>query len=102
MKQVLIHKLAPYFMREFYSSIDKQDRTAKVLLDQGSYVVVPMPGMEGTVEDIAEELFDLTNNPLRQDERVEKYGRGASLSVGDIVQVDREMVVCCSIGWKPL
>ncbi|HEX8605111.1 MAG TPA: hypothetical protein VF774_20875 [Pseudoduganella sp.] len=39
------------------------------------------------IEDIADELFDLTNNPGRQQEREQKYGRGRSLSVGDIVKV---------------
>lgn len=60
-----------------------------------------------TSEEAAEEAFDLTNNPSRQDERELVYGRGRSLSVGDIVEVedrhDPEKVtawLCMSAGWK--
>ncbi len=58
-------------------------------------------------EDAAEEAFDLTNNPYRQDERVVKYGRGQSLSSGDIVEVTgpvngTEYWVCLSFGWSKL
>lgn len=50
----------------------------------------------------AEEAFDLTNNPDRQEERREKYGLGRSLSVGDVVQVGDEKFVCLSVGWEKL
>ena len=50
-------------------------------------------------QDAADEVFDLTNNPGRQEEREEKYGRGRSLSVGDIVVVGEEQWVCLSFGW---
>ena len=55
-----------------------------------------------TGEDAAEELFDLTNNPSRQEEREQKYGRGRSLSVGDIVWVQGKFFVCLSVGWSKL
>jgi len=55
-----------------------------------------------TGEDGADEAFDLTNNPSRQEEREEKYGRGRSLSVGDVVQVGEEKFVCLSFGWEKL
>ena len=52
------------------------------------------------VEEIAQELFDLTNHPSRQDEREEKYGTGPSLSVGDAVTViGHGTWVCLSVGW---
>jgi hypothetical protein len=59
----------------------------------------------GVSEDAAEEVFDLTNNPGRQDEREQVYGRGRSLSVGDIVEVYNpdfsiEQWLCCPCGWK--
>jgi hypothetical protein len=57
---------------------------------------------DGAGEDGADEAFDLTNNPSRQEEREEKYGRGRSLSVGDVVQVDDEKFVCLSFGWEKL
>ena len=50
-------------------------------------------------EEAAEEMFDLTNNPYRQEEREETYGRGRSLSVGDKVQVGDEEYVCAPSGW---
>jgi hypothetical protein len=53
-----------------------------------------------TPTDAAEEVFDLTNNPNRQEERVEKYGVLRSLSVGDIVKVGDTHVLCCSVGWQ--
>ena len=50
-------------------------------------------------EEAADECFDLTNNPGRQREREEKYGRGRSLSVGDIVRIDGRTFLCQSMGW---
>lgn len=50
----------------------------------------------------AEETFALTNNPSRQTERMEKYGNGRSLSVGDVVEVDGEQYACLSVGWAKL
>lgn len=57
-------------------------------------------------EAAAEEAFDLTNNPFRQCDRLELYGRGRSLSIGDIVEVctDGETTefLCDSFGWIKL
>lgn len=53
-------------------------------------------------EDAAEELFDLTNNPARQEERITRYGSHQSISVGDIVEVDGIDYLCDSIGWVVL
>ena len=50
----------------------------------------------------AEEMFDLTNNPEREGERLEKWGNRRSVSVGDVVQVDDVSFLCCSIGWTQL
>lgn len=47
----------------------------------------------------AEEAFDLTNNPSRQEEREIRYGRFKSVSVGDIVMVDDVDYLCDSFGW---
>ena len=58
--------------------------------------------VNGDSQDAAEEVFDLTNNPGRQEEREEKYGNGRSLSVGDVVVVGEEQWLCCSFGWKEL
>ncbi len=58
--------------------------------------------VEDAGEAAAEEMFDLTNNPYRREERVAKYGRGRSLSVGDVVDVDGEKFVCLPMGWAAL
>lgn len=55
-----------------------------------------------TGQAAAEEAFDLTNNPGRDQECEEKYGLGRSVSVGDIVRVDGKEWVCMSAGWKLL
>jgi len=65
--------------------------------DVSNPIVVPFSG-----EDAAEEAFDLTNNPSRQAEREEKYGRGKSVSVGDVVEVDGVNYICESFGWAIL
>lgn len=58
-------------------------------------------------EAMANECFDLTNNPGRQEERELVYGTGRSVSVGDIVEVEHprdpektESWLCMSFGWK--
>ena len=53
-------------------------------------------------EEAAEEMFDLTNNPSREDERLRLYGRNRSVSVGDIVWVDGVDYLCMSTGWAQL
>lgn len=65
------------------------------------YTAVPID-VVGVGEDAAEEAFDLTNNPYRQEERELKYGRGRSLSVGDIVQSNGEKFLCMSCGWEKM
>lgn len=54
-------------------------------------------------ECVAEEIFDLTNNPSRDGERVVRYGRGRSLSSADIVEVEGQgAYLCMSAGWTKL
>ena len=53
-------------------------------------------------EAAAEEMFDLSNNPSRDAERSEKWGPYRSLSVGDVVHVNDESYLCCSMGWTKL
>lgn len=88
------------FMGEFYFRKD-QRATARSLQKDGWYRVLGtmgVPGLEG--EAVAEEVFDLTNNPGRQDEREQLYGQGRSVSVGDIVNVDGVDYLCASVGWE--
>lgn len=100
MNTVIFHKLPIAMMSEMYRALGDQGKVAKELLDKGFYVSRKLPDMEGSIEEIADELFDLTNNPSRDVERDRVWGWGSSLSVGDIVQVGNKRVVCCSFGWK--
>lgn len=55
-------------------------------------------------EDAAEEAFDLSNNPCRNEERARVWGKRPSLSVGDVVEVfdsneTSTAYMCDSFGW---
>ena len=50
----------------------------------------------------AEEAFELTNNPSREEERMVRYGNQRSVSTGDIVEVDGIDYLCGSFGWITL
>ena len=84
---------------DFYFTQD-QVEMARRLIAAGFYSTSSSFFFNQEGEDAAEEAFDLTNNPMRQDERVQLYGRGRSLSVGDIVNVDGVNFLCASNGWK--
>ena len=84
-----------YFKREMAQSIALRN-----LAQYTTAGTMGVPDLEG--EAVAEEVFDLTNNPGRQDEREELYGRGRSVSVGDIVVVDGVMFLCSPMGWTEL
>lgn len=55
-----------------------------------------------SLEAAAEEIFDLTNNPSRQEERERLYGRGPSLSTGDVVVINGILLVCMPMGWETI
>lgn len=74
----------------------------KRIFDRGGYERQMPIEVNGDGEAACEELFDLTNNPARQTERVFKYGRQRSLSTGDIVEVNTTKYVCMSLGWAQL
>jgi len=84
-----------YFQREFACNIALRN-----LAQYTTEGIMGVPGLEG--EAVAEEVFDLTNNPSRQEEREQVYGRGPSISVGDIVDVDGQMFLCAPTGWNLL
>lgn len=101
MSKVTIHLGTRLILREFFFKEDE----AKMALIRSE---LPHYTIGGTFEtdlegqDAAEEAFDLTNNPSRQEEREEKYGRGRSVSSGDVIEVDGVKYVCMSIGWEVL
>lgn len=84
-------------VRSFYSGGSTQN--ALTALEQGLYIEHAAPNTEKTGEDAAEEMFDLTNNPGREDERMKVYGTARSISVGDIVEVAGEKWLCRPVGW---
>lgn len=89
-------------LREAHGNIIDVARNA---LNAGEYSItppVPYDEKEITGGDVAEEIFDLTNNPNRQEEREHLYGRLRSLSVGDIVVVEGQLYVCLPSGWETI
>lgn len=87
-------------MRDFYSK--DFEKIAQQLYNDFMYEAVVNINVPLTGVDAAEEMFDLTNNPNRQEEREQIYGRHRSLSVGDIVIVEGVPFLCASAGWKTL
>lgn len=101
MSKVTIHLGTRRILRDFFFQGDAE-KMALVREELPHYTVGGTfeTNLEG--EEAAEEAFDLTNNPGRQEEREEKYGRGRSVSSGDIIEVDGVKFVCMSIGWEKL
>lgn len=83
---------------EFYFAKDPAG-LARDLLSKGGYEAAADIFVTQEGEEAAEEMFELTNNPSRQGERLELYGRGRSVSVGDIVAVDGINYLCLPTGW---
>ena len=100
--QATINLLDPALMGEFYFS-KEQEKFALNYLVEGRYTEVgPFEVGDLRGEDAAEELFDLTNNPSREAERARVYGRGRSVSAGDVVVVDGDLYLCKSVGWTKI
>jgi hypothetical protein len=92
--------LDPEYMGQFYFKPNPRE-TARELLAKDLYTAQGQFTLNVTdSEDAAEFLFDLTNNPSKDDLRAVLYGRGRSLSVGDIVDVDGELLLCANTGWQ--
>ena len=101
MSTVTIHLVDPDLMLQFYIKSD-QVETARKAMRAGCYTACSPFEVNQTGEEAAEEAFDLTNNPSRQNEREELYGNGRSVSVRDIVDVDGVRYLCLSAGWKQI
>lgn len=102
MSQVTIKLIKSELMSEFYFSKKGPVELAKELIANGSYVSAGEFFCHERGEAAAEEMFDLTNNPGRQGDRMKFYGRGRSISVGDIVEVDGVPFLCASLGWTAI
>lgn len=103
MSKIIIYTSNSFALRVIFETIDDVAlESIRQGLKDGMYtasepIEVPYEG-----EQAAEEAFDLTNNPGRQDERELKYGRGPSVSTGDVIDVDGTLYLCLSVGWKKL
>lgn len=91
-------------MRNFFfaDSTEAKIEMAKAALKAGQYNATAPIACESVGEQAAEEMFELTNNPFRQEEREEKYGRLRSVSTGDIVVTGDDMWLCMSFGWEKM
>lgn len=87
--------------RSFYSADGQLDvaRAVNEMREAGAYRYIGVFETELAGELAAEEMFDLSNNPDREQERRERWGDCRSLSVGDIVQVNDDSWVCGVVGW---
>lgn len=94
--------LAPdWRMSQFFCN-SNAPALARKMYEDHEYEAVANIETELDGEDAAESAFDLTNNPGRQEERERVYGRGRSLSTGDIVIVSGVPFLCASCGWEVL
>lgn len=100
MSHVIIHLAPDSIAFTSYARRSKEDAVAA--FRAGQYSFCKSMEFSSAGMDAAEEAFDLTNNPDRQDERERLYGRGRSVSVGDIVEVDGDAYLCESMGWSKL
>ena len=99
MTVVRIMLVNPVHLSDFYFTKDSV-QLAKNLMENGDYVDMGTLSVDQKGDAAAEEMFDLTNNPSRQEERKRLYGEHRSLSVGDIVGVDGQAYLCTSNGWE--
>ena len=100
----IIIKLSPANLRMSLIGIDHDD------IALANFVRVSLNLWEATKgfhvyyggSNAAEEAYDLTNNPSRQEEREERYGLGRSVSIGDVGEVDGLNFLCAHTGWVEL
>jgi hypothetical protein len=99
--RLLVNSCARVFPR--YKDDQVQAEAARLYLNAGGYITACTLETSEVGKAAAEEMFDLTNNPSRNDERDTRYGSGGrSVSSGDIITVDGVDYLCCSIGWLQL
>lgn len=95
-------------LRDFYMvKFNNEDKMNFIKTNFHSYQSAASWDVDYADDDAAEEAFDLTNNPWREEERKAVYGRKRSVSTGDIIKVENSVdgtryFLCDSIGWKVL
>ena len=100
----LIIKLSPATLRMSLIGIDHDNGALANFVRVSLNLWEPTPAFHVyfSGSEAAEEAYDLTNNPARQEEREERYGRGRSVSIGDVVEVDGANFLCGLTGWVEL
>lgn len=101
MATIRVHFLNPEKMLDVYFAKDVKS-LALGLLVEGQYTTRIAGELNLSGEAAAEEIFDISNNPDRDEERQSMFGRCRSVSVGDIVEVDGDLLLCASVGWHSL
>ena len=98
--KVRVHLLNSNRLGDFYFTKEPVALATKYLED-GEYQPTShdLEVWAKDTEEALEWIFDLTNNPNRQPARLNMYGRGRSVSVGDLVEVDGVLFVCRPTGW---
>lgn len=98
MAHVTVSLINSNHLGDFYFTKDAP-ALARKYLEQGLYESVCELDIPFEGKDACEQVFDLTNNPYRQGDRERRYGRGRSVSVGDLVVVDGTIFLCRPTGW---
>ena len=96
---VIVKLVNEDFLGEFYFSKNPV-ALARQLMQEGRYREACECYMALEGSDAAEEMFDITNNPSRGEERVRVFESQRSVSVGDIVEVNGMPYLCASMGWE--
>lgn len=99
MKVTIWHVKAEH-LADFYSRKSQAEVAYRLLMVDAYQVIATIEIEDQPGRSIEDELFDLTNNPSRHEEKIEKLGKCRSLSVGDIVEYNGNKLVCCSVGWE--
>lgn len=75
---------------------------AQQLAQRNGYAEVFSVKVNATGLQAADECFDLSNNPMREEDRLLLWGRRRSLSVGDVVHTEGDSFLCLPFGWQRL
>lgn len=97
MAHVTVSLLDSLKLGDFYFTQDAA-ALARKYIAEGLYESVCELDIPYEGEEAAEEMFEMTNNPMRMDRR-SRYGNARSVSVGDLVVVDGTIYVCRPTGW---
>jgi hypothetical protein len=104
MSIIKVHLCPDHLRRSSFLHNDTKDFASNYLEDYDTThrICIPQNG-----EEAAEEAFDLTNNPCREEEREDLYGCHRPVCVGDVVEVlnddgSMQRFVCEGVGWSVL